>query len=242
MDRLTRHQLKQDEFRDTLERFEDYFKRHYKELINIAIVVIVVVGLAAGLRYYMEKQSAEANTALGAALNTFHAYVGTPAPGTVSPGMLYFATPEEKYKKSLEEFNAIVDKYNSFPRPEAVGIALYHVGVCQAMLGNSQAAIKVLEEAGGDRHKEIAALAKFALAGELAKTGKMQEAAKIYQDLADHPTLSVPKATALMALADSYRPSRPAEARQLYQRLEKEFGSDPTLAQAIQQQMAGLPE
>jgi hypothetical protein len=242
VDRLTRHQLKQDEFREGVERFEDYFKQHYKEIINIALVVIVVVGVAAGLRYYTNKKAAEANAALGAALNTFHAYVGTPAPGTVPSGMLTFATPEEKYKKALGEFNAIVDQYSSFPRPEAVGIALYHVGVCQAMLGNSPAAIKVLEEAGRDRHKEVAALARFALAGELAKTGKAQEAEKIYQELADHPTLSVPKATALMALADTYRASKPAEARKIYEQLQSEYASDANLADALKQQMAGLPE
>jgi tetratricopeptide (TPR) repeat protein len=242
VDRLTRHQLKQDEFRLTFEHFQDYFKQHYKQAINIAIVVMVVVGLAGGLKYYMDKQEAEANTGLGAALDTFHAYVGTPAPGTVTPGMLYFATPEEKYRKALQEFSAIADKYHSFPKPKAAGIALYHVGICQALLGNSEAAIRVLEEASRDRHKEIAALAKFALAGELAKTGKIQEAAKIYQDLADRPTLSVPRATALMALAETYRISRPAQARQLYQQLEKEFASDATLAQTIKQQMADLSE
>ena len=61
-----------------------------------------------------------------------------------------------------------------------------------------------------DHDAEIAAMAKFALAGELAKSGKTPEAAKLYQDLVDHPTMTVPKASALLAMADAYRESQPA--------------------------------
>jgi TolA-binding protein len=121
-----------------------------------------------------------------------------------------------------------------------VSIALYHVGVCQALLGDQAAAIKTLQEASQDRDREIAALAEFALAGELVKAGKLPDAAKMYQALADRPTLSVPRATALLALADAYRATQPAQARQIYERVEKEFGSDPALALAIKQQMAGV--
>ena len=85
MDRQTRHQLKHDEFKDTLVQFEDYFKQHYKEIINISIIVVVVVGLAAGLKYYTDRQEAAANADLGEALATFRAYVGQPTPAKPSP-------------------------------------------------------------------------------------------------------------------------------------------------------------
>ena len=83
-------------------------------------------------------------------------------------------------------------------------------------------------------------MAKFALAGELAKSGKTPEAAKLYQELADHPTMTVPKASALLAMADAYRESQPAQARQIYERVEKEFASNATVTQAVKQQIASL--
>ena len=83
-------------------------------------------------------------------------------------------------------------------------------------------------------------MAKFALAGELAKSGKTPEAAKLYQELADHPTMTVPKASALLAMADAYRESQPAKARQIYEQVEKEFASNPAVAQAVKQQIATL--
>jgi len=241
VDRLTRQQLKHDEFRETFDRFEDYLKRHYQDILTTTLLVVVAVGAAVGLKLYVDRQEAEADAALGAALQTFRAYVGTPAPGTLGPEAETYPTAEAKYKKALNEFNAVIQKYRMYPRPKAVAIARYQAGVCQTLLGD-QAAIKTLEEASHERDPEIAALARLALADELAKAGKLAEAAKIYQGLADRPTLSVPKATALLAMADAYRASQPARARQIYNNLQKEFGSDPTVAETIKQQMSGLPQ
>lgn len=240
MDRQTRHQLKQDEFKDTLVQFEEYFKKHYQEILTVATIIVVVVGLASGLKYYTDRQEAAANADLGEALATFRAYVGQPTPGQNEPGGATYATAQEKYKKALQQFDAIINKYKMVPRPKAVAIALYQAGVCQALLGDHAGAIATLTEASQDHDASIAALAKFALAGELAKAGKTPEAVKLYQDLADHPTLSVPRASALLAMADAYRESQPAKSRQIYEQVEREFASNTTVAQAVRQQMASL--
>jgi hypothetical protein len=240
MDRLTRHELKQDEFRETLDQLEQYLKAHLKEILTAAILVIVVVGLAGGLKYYLGQQEASANIELASALKTFQAYVGPVAPGSMSPGEENFLTGADKYKKALEQFNAIVLKYRTVPRPKAVSIALYHAGICESLLGNSGAAINKLQEASRDGDQEIASLAQLALAGEFLKSGKTQEAIKIYQDLADHPSLAVPRATALLALADACKDSQPARARQLYEEIRKAFGSDSVIGDAMKQEMTAL--
>jgi len=242
MDRLTRHELKQDEFRESLDQLEDYLKAHLKEILTAVILVIVVVGSAAGLKYYVGRQEASANMDLSAALKTFQAYVGTVTPGSTPLDTETYATSADKYKAALGKFNAIVLKYRMFPRPKAVGIALYHVGICQSLLGNSTGAINTWQEASHDRDREIATLAQFALAGEFLKIGKKQEATKIYENLAGHPSLAVPRASALLAMADALKDSQPARARQLYDQIQKEFGSDPSVAEAVRQQMAELPQ
>jgi tetratricopeptide (TPR) repeat protein len=242
MDRLTRHELKQDEFRETLDQLEQYLKVHLKEILTVVILVVVVVGLAGGLKYYLARQEASANIELASALKTFQAYVGAVTPETLGAESETFMDARDKYEKAREQFNAIVLKYQMFPRPKAVGIARYHVGVCESLLGNSAAAINTLQQASRDGDREIAALAQFALAGEFLKTGKMQEALKIYQNLADHPTLSVPSASALLAMADALKDSQPQRARQLYEQIQKEFGSDVSIADPLRQQMAELPQ
>jgi tetratricopeptide (TPR) repeat protein len=153
-----------------------------------------------------------------------------------------YPTAADRYKAALQKFNAIVAKYRLFPRPTAAGIALYHAGLCESLLGNSAAAINTLQEASRDRDREIASLAQSALAEEFLKTGKTQEADRIYQNLADHPTLTVPRASALLALADSFKNSQPARARQLYGQIQKEFGSEPSVAQILREDMAESPQ
>ncbi len=124
MDRQTRHQLKHDEFKDTLVSVEEYFKNHYKEIINIAIIVVVVLGLAAGLKFYTDRQEAERTPTSVKHRVTFRASARCQSsPGQNDPEGATYPTAQDKYKKALQQFDAILDKYKMPPRPEAVAIA-----------------------------------------------------------------------------------------------------------------------
>ena len=224
MARLTRHELKQDEFRTTFEQFERLVKERYKEILAVAGLAAVIVGSTLGLKIYSERQEGAANARLSAAIRTFRAYVGPQPSGGLLSDADTFPTAREKYKKALGQFTEITRK---FPRTTAAAVARYHVGVCQAELGNQAEALKTLQEASRASDREISSLA---------------EAGKLYQKLADHPTLTVPKAAALFAMADAYRASQPARALQIYEQLQKDRNTDATLAQAIRQQIASLPQ
>ncbi len=236
MDRITRHQIKQDELAVTYEQVEAYVKAHFRSLALIVGIAVVVAGGAFGLRTYLRRQRAGANVALETALNTFNAYVGQSAPGVTG---LTFPTADAKYKAALAQFTTVVEKY---PRTEAAAIARIHVGICEGLLGNNAQAVRMLQTAIRVSNPEEASLARFSLANELARTGKQAEAEKIYEDLAAHPTLAVPRGTALMALADDLRATNPARAKQIYEELQKEFSSDPTLAQTFQQDSASIQQ
>jgi len=239
MDRMTRHQLKQDDLRTAFEHYEAFIKQHYKKITGAVMTVVVVLGAVAGFKLYNDRRESAANTELAVALRTFRAYVGTASPEAVGLESQTLPTPQEKYKKALGQFADIASKY---PHQKAGAIALYHVGVCQAALGGHPVALKTLREASRASDREVAALAQLALAGELVNQGKLADGVKIYQQLADHPTTTVPKTTALLAMADAQRVSQPAQARQIYQRLQKEVGSDPTLASLLKDQIASLPK
>ncbi len=239
MARLTRHDLKKDELQTTLEQFEQFIRQRYKEILAVVGALLVIVGAAAGLKTYSDRQEDRANAQLGKGLRTFRAYVGSATPGTLGASTESFPTAQEKYKRALQEFGEITRR---FPRSKPAAIARYHIGVCQAQLGDQVGAVKTLQEASRTPDRNIAALAKLALAGELAKSGKVEDAAKLYQDLVSHPASTVPRATALVAMADAYRASRPAQARQIYERVEKEFGSDASIVAYMKQQTASLPK
>ena len=242
MARLTRHELKQDELLTTVEEFEDFTKKHRREIVVVVVGVILLAGAVYGFRFWSERQESECNALLGTALKTFHASVGSPSPDLFGGGQDQanptFPTAHAKYKKALEQFDNLVRR---FPRQKAAGIARYHAGLCQAELGDQAAAIKTLQEASRTSDQSISSLAKLALAGELVRASKLDDAAKLYRELQDHPTATVPRATAMLALADAYRQSQPAQARKLYEQMEKEFGSNTYLAATVKQQIESLP-
>lgn len=242
MAHITRRQLKQDQLKTTVEEFQEFAKARYKEIISVTAIVVVVVGLAGALKIYVDRQQEAANLALATALKTFGAYVGPTSQSPLLPGMQSFPAAEEKYKKALEQFTELIQKYSRYPQPKAVGIARYHVGLCQAELGQHEAAMKTLREAAADSDPSVASLARLALGSELAKDGKLEEAVRLYEELASHPTATVPEATAKLALADAYRSTQPAKAREIYEQLEKQFGSDLSLAQSLKEQIASLPQ
>ncbi len=245
MARLNRHDLKEDKLRTVFEEYEQFAKEHYREISLVVGLALVIVGLVVGLKYLMNQQEAGANAQLGEALETFHAYVGTPAAGTLGPDAKTFPTAKEKYTKALSQFTSMtnVTGYQRLlAEQKAVRIARYHVGLCQAELGDEAGAIKTLNQVVDDKDKDIASLARFALAGQLVTTGKTADAVKLYQNLVDHPTTAVPKATAQLALADAYRATQPAQARQIYQLMEKEYATDSVVADSVKQQITSLPQ
>jgi TolA-binding protein len=241
--RLTRHDLKEHEFEDTIENLQELARQYAQPIIIGVAVVIVVAGSILGWRTYNENQAAAANAALSEALKTFQAPVSAAPVNLFSsnpaPANGQFTSDEQKYKAAETQFSALAAKY---PRQKAADFARYYVGLCQSAMGDDTAAQKTLTAVGRSSDKDAASLANLALAGDLAKTGKIAEAAKVYQNLAQHPTATVPRTTALLAEADLYRNTQPVQARAIYEQVAKEAASNSYLASTVQQQIASLPK
>ena len=241
MARPTRHELKEDKLQTAYEEYKQFAKDHYREILALIGFALGIVAVVVGLRFWLDQREANANAQLGEALDTFHAYVGASAPGT--PGQT-FSTTQEKYSRALTQFSVMANVKgfpSLLPEPKAVRIARYHVGLCQAALGDDGGAIKTLIQVAKDRDADIASMAKYSLAEEYAKTGQSAEAVKLLQNLSDHPTSTVPKATSELALAEVYRVGQPAQARLVYTRMAAEFAGDSMLADTVKQQLASLP-
>jgi tetratricopeptide (TPR) repeat protein len=238
--RLTRKELKKDPFLSVYyDDFVEFAQKNYRAIIAAILLAALAVVAVYSWRSYKQRQELAANALLGTALKTFHAYVGAASEDASAPGGQTFSTPAQKYQAALKQFSEVVEKY---PRQKAAEIALYHVGVCQSQLGNSGAAVKTLEQAVRASDPDIASLARLALADELARAGKLDAARKVYAHLAGHPTRAVPAATAWLALANAERFTQPAAAREIYQRLAKDYSSDTYLAETVKEQLSTLPK
>ena len=133
---------------------------------------------------------------------------------------IYFKSDAEKYQQALKLFSDVASRYSWIGQGR---YARYYVGLCQRALGNTADAEKELKAVAEGRDTDLAALGKLALGGLYEQTGRTDQAEKIYRDLESHPTVTVPKATIELALADLYQKTKPTEARALYQQIQKDY-------------------
>ena len=230
MARITRKELKKDEFAQEVSKTYEFIQVHKDQLALLALVVAAVLLAALGGYLLLEKRLANANDALSRALRTYHAPVREGAVATPDEEKS-FATSKDKYSEALKEFRAIAEKYS---RLKPGRISRYYVGLCQANLGNLAEAQREWNAVIQDSDADLAALSRLALADAQARAGKAAEAEKLYRSLADHPTSSVPKATAQLALAELLRASKPSEAEKIYREIEKQNPESTAAVQARQ--------
>ena len=231
----TRHQLKQDSFRTSTTETISWAVEHQSKLIVAGIAIAVVVAIVLGGWAYVNYRDEQAQSQLAGAIEKYNAPVrpaGTPA----TPEMVSFASAQERAKVTNAEFTRIADKY-SFTQSGRV--ARYFAGITLHDMGDNTAAEKDLKDVADSRYKEIASLAKLALAGIYHDTNRDPQAIALYKDLADHPTASVGKSTAQFLLASLYEESRqPDQARALYQQMQKESPASPVAQLATQKLQA----
>jgi tetratricopeptide (TPR) repeat protein len=216
--RLTRQELKKDEFAERLETIQEFFLHNQKEIVKFGGIAVLIAAVAIGGLFLYRSRQNKASSAFAQALVSFHAPVMPSAPpGTTQ---LTFKSDAEKYQQALKQFSEVAGSYSWSAQGR---YARYYVGLCQRALGNNTEAEKELKASSEGRDTELAALAKFALGGLYEQTGRTDQAEKIYRDLQSHPAATVPKATVELALADLYQKIKPTEAGALYQQIQKEY-------------------
>jgi tetratricopeptide (TPR) repeat protein len=232
----TRHQLKQDAFRAQTTETISWAVEHQSKLIAAGIVSALILAIVLGGWWYVNYRNDQAQSQLSGAIEKYNAPV-RPAGQPPVPNELSFASAQERAKATNAEFTRIADKYGF---TQSGRIARYFAGITAHDMGDNANAEKALQMVAGSRDKEIASLAKMALAGIYHDTGRDAQAIALYKELGDHPTASVGKSTAQFQLAALYEEShQPDQARALYQQMQKESPASP-VAQLATQKLRAL--
>jgi tetratricopeptide (TPR) repeat protein len=219
----TRHQLKQDAFsRVTIgaaEKTAHWSVEHRNTLAVAAVVVAVIVAAAAGGWYYLNQQDEKASFDMSQAVRTLETQLrpaGTPA----QPDVPSFTSVKERSDAAKKQFQAIMDKY---PHTRTADMARYFLGVTSATAGDNAAAETNFKSVASTGSKDLASVAKLALAALYGNTNRIKDAVALYQELIDHPTASVGKATAQLQLAELYQTSnQPLDAKRIYEQIKKD--------------------
>jgi predicted negative regulator of RcsB-dependent stress response len=236
VDAQTRSALKKDDvFIHSTQVGLDWLAENRSKALRIAIAVIVVIALAVvGVIVYQHRSEAASN-AFGNAASVYSTPVADPAQ-PAPPGMKTFATAADRAKAANPLFEDVAKRYGS---TTAGHNALYFAGLTAAEMGNTAEAESYFRKAGDLRDANLASLAHFALANLLTQHSQTAEAIRLYQDLINHPTVTVPAATAQLQLAQLYEATnKPAEANKIYAQIK---AKDLTTAagQIAAQKLAG---
>jgi predicted negative regulator of RcsB-dependent stress response len=219
----TRRQLKEDKFAKGALETVHWATEHRPMLIWTVAIVVVAALAVTGIWLWTSHQNERANIALGQALQSLNAPVrppGTPP----DPANKSFASSVERGKESEKELKAVASQ---FPHTTAGKMAAYLAGTAAIQAGDNSGAEQQLKSAADFSDKNIAALAKLALANFYSTINRAGDAATIYRTLIDHPTETVPKDEAQLQLAAMYEATDPKEAATLYQQIEKESPASP---------------
>jgi TolA-binding protein len=236
----TRHQLKQDAFsRATIgaaEKTAHWSVEHRKTLAIAAIAVVVIAAVVGGGWYYLSTQDEKASFDLAQAVRTLDTQI-RPAGMPAQPDFPSFGSAKERGDAAKKQFQAIIDKY---PHTRTADMARYFLGVTAASAGDNTAAENSFKAVASSGSKELASVAKLALAALYGNTNRTKDAVTIYQELINQPTGSVGKATAQLQLAELYQTTnQPLDAKRLYEQIKKD-NPGPEAVQMATQKLAEL--
>ncbi len=233
---ISRKELKHDEFRDKLSQGAAAVVSHQQQVWLYGVVLLAALLGVFGYRYYMQRQSAKASVDLADAMRVYDAGIRAPNE-PAQPGELTYVDEKNKFSDAAQKFSQVAGRY---PRTQPGRVARYYDALSLEQLeryADSEKAFKALESSGD---AGFAALADFQLAQIYDKTGKGPQAVQEYQHLVDKPSMFVPKPVVLLALADHYSQSDPAQAAKYYQQVKSEF-PDTQAAQLADQRLQLLP-
>jgi hypothetical protein len=195
-------ELQHDKFRDTantiFERLGDRLEGKGKTLlygIVGLILLAVIVGLV--LRWNNRKAD-EARRALGRAIAIATAPVATATPAVDASGPV-FTSERERAERAVDEFQKVAAKYGDPYRTEA----RYFMATNLIYIDRDKA-MNELAELSKSSLPEVATLSKFALAQAKEADGKLDEAARLYAELAGQNSTVVTPEIANLQLAEVY--------------------------------------
>lgn len=216
MDRRTRKDLKSDKFAQEVKHGFEFLTEHKEESVRYGAIALAVLVVAGGIFLFMRHQATAREEALGQALRIDNATVGN-APS--QPGLLHFATAQEKDQARDKALGEVAAKYHG---SQEGAIAEFYLASDAADKGNLTEAEKRFREIVDSAPKEYGALAKLSLAQVSTAEGKDADAEKTLRDLMAHPTVTVSKDEAQIRLALLIGKKNPDEARKMLEPMRTE--------------------
>jgi predicted negative regulator of RcsB-dependent stress response len=224
-DHISRKELKQDKIKETIEHGAEAVISHGQFTLIVVLVVLAVALGFGGWRFYIDRQTVQASGEFDTGMKAYQGRIAS-APDPAEPNEPFYPDEPARVQDALQKFTKVADKY---PRTNPGKLARYYSALCLEDLERHNQALEDLKKISGGSDKELASMAQYQMAVIYSRTGKPDEAVKIFRVLADKPSVFVPRPLVLLELAGVLRSSNPKEAASIYQKIKKEF-PDTTIA------------
>jgi tetratricopeptide (TPR) repeat protein len=198
VDTQTRHALKKDSFAQATASSVSWLSGHRPGVLRWAISGAAVLILGIGALIFWNVRTAAADSALGAAIDTYSAPLAQPG-APAEEGV--YATASDRSRAANKQFAAVVQQYGWLPEGAK---ARYFAGVTDEEIGQTASAEKELKTAAGAWNRDLSNLAKLALAGLYQRTARNAQAIDLYNALVAKPSETVSASMAQLDLADLY--------------------------------------
>lgn len=225
---ISRKELKHDKVRETFEHGAEALLSHTR-LASFALLVLIVVAAGyLGWKFYHERQTAQAQVALDAAMKIFNSPLATSGQPAL-PGETMYPDAEKRAEAAQPKLEAVAAQY---PHTNPGKLARYYSALCLMDMDKLNQAAEELNKLDAGSDKELAALGKYQSALIAERSGKKDEAIKTLQALSTAGSVLVPKPMVLLELAGLYSQTDRKQATALYEQLKKDYPNTPVADQA----------
>jgi tetratricopeptide (TPR) repeat protein len=231
--RLTRKEIKRDEFASAVGRSVEYAESHGKT-IAIAIGAALLLGaLWFGVSSYQKSRNVKANDALAYAMKVYEAPVDQAAPKPNDPLTPSFASQETKRARAKELFTKLRDDFGSVDAADVAGV---YLGQIAAQEGDLKTARQLWTDFAEDHRDHM-------LAGEVQlnlmemdrQEGKAADLATRLRGLLEQSEPPLPQDVLYHELGKTLEQlGQTKEAVDAYQKIVDEFPRSPYQSEAMQ--------
>ena len=218
-DHISRKELKQDKIKETIEHGAEAVISHGQFAMIVIVALIVAAVVYGGWRFYVDRKTVEASIAFDEGMKAYQGRIGS-TPDPANPSEPFYPDEQARVQAALQKFSSAVDKYSSTNPGK---LARYYAALCLEDLERHNQALEELKKISGGSDKELSAMAQYQMAVIYSRTGKPDDAIKLFGALADKPSVLVPRPLVLLELARLERKSHPQDAIIIYQQIKKEF-------------------
>jgi predicted negative regulator of RcsB-dependent stress response len=235
VDNKTRQKLKKDTFVDTTKHGLEWAGENRSSVITTSLLLLAVILLGVGSVALYNYRSNAAAAQFSAGMQVYDAAIATPGE-PAAPGTPTYATSLDRATAANKIFAAAAGKYGMTDPGRNDS---YFAALTEIEMGQTATAEARLQKLDGGMDKDLASLAKAALASLYHQTGRDQQAIDLYNQLIAKPTDVETAGMAKLQLGALYESmNRPDQAKAIYAEL-KDKDAKGVAGQVASQRLSG---